>query len=149
MLELCKSRINILHLDEETVIAESQKMNTSRMLELMREKGNLQGALYILLLSMSAHITKELGMAPGGEFRSAFVESQRIPGGCLVHLGDRPIDVTLKRALHSLSLWQKIRLAFNLLASKDSITKEDVEKCKEKDMLESMLEEMAGRCCRD
>ena len=31
--------------------------------------GMLQGVMYLLLLSMSAHITKELGMAPGGEFR--------------------------------------------------------------------------------
>lgn len=30
--------------------------------------------MYILLLSMSAHLTKELGMAPGGEFRRAFAE---------------------------------------------------------------------------
>jgi hypothetical protein len=29
----------------------------------------VQGVMYLLLLSMSAHLTKELGMAPGGEFR--------------------------------------------------------------------------------
>ena len=28
----------------------------------------------LLLLSMSAHMTKELGMAPGGEFRQAVKE---------------------------------------------------------------------------
>ena len=44
--------------------------------------------MYLLLLSMSAHLTKELGMAPGGEFRRAFVEAKAVPG-CLVHLGDR------------------------------------------------------------
>ena len=99
--------------------------------------------MYLLLLSMSAHLTKELGMAPGGEFRRAFREAHSVPG-CLVHLGDRPINITLKRALGSLSIWQKIKLGFNILTSKDSITKEDVEKCKQKDLLESMLEEMAG-----
>ena len=99
--------------------------------------------MYLLLLSMSAHLTKELGMAPGGEFRQAFREARTVPG-CLVHLGDRPINITLKRALGSLSLWQKLKLGFNILTSKDSITKEDVEKCKQKDLLESMLEEMAG-----
>ena len=61
MVELCKSRVNILYLDEDTVMAESQRMSASRMVELMRQKGSLQGALYILLLSMSAHLTKELG----------------------------------------------------------------------------------------
>ena len=103
--------------------------------------------MYLLLLSMSAHLTKELGMAPGGEFRRAFREAHSVPG-CLVHLGDRPINITLKRALGSLSLWQKLKLGFNILTSKDTITKEDVEKCKQKDLLESMLEEMAGNIFR-
>ena len=30
--------------------------------------------MQLLLLSMSAHMTKELGMAPGGEFRRAVKE---------------------------------------------------------------------------
>ena len=70
--------------------------------------------MYLLLLSMSAHLTKELGMAPGGEFRRyhiqnrclfldilswnlyrAFIEAMKVPG-CKVHLGDRPINITLK-----------------------------------------------------
>jgi hypothetical protein len=37
-------------------------------------------------------------------------------------------------------------MAFSILTSKDEITKEDVERCKQKDLLESMLEEMAGGC---
>ena len=38
------------------------------------QNGVMQGVLNILLLNMSAYITKELGMAPGGEFRVAFNE---------------------------------------------------------------------------
>ena len=30
--------------------------------------------MQVLLLSVSAHITKQLGMAPGGEFRAAYRE---------------------------------------------------------------------------
>ncbi len=30
--------------------------------------------MHLLLLSMSAHLTQQLGMAPGGEFRRAFRE---------------------------------------------------------------------------
>ena len=33
--------------------------------------------MQVLLLSMSAHITKQLGMAPGGEFRAAFREASK------------------------------------------------------------------------
>lgn len=38
------------------------------------ENGVIQGLLQILMLNLSAHITKQLGMAPGGEFRAAFRE---------------------------------------------------------------------------
>lgn len=33
--------------------------------------------MHLLLLSMSAHLTKQLGMAPGGEFRRAYHEVNR------------------------------------------------------------------------
>jgi hypothetical protein len=36
--------------------------------------GFVSGIMQVLLLSVSAHITKELGMAPGGEFRAAYQE---------------------------------------------------------------------------
>ena len=61
-----------------------------------------------------------------------------------MQLGDRPINITLKRAISSLSVWQKLRLGWNILTNKDPITKEDVENCKNKDLLQNMLAEMAG-----
>jgi len=144
MIELCTQRTNILHLDEATILAESQNLTMQRSLQIMKDQGGmLQGVMYLLLLSMSAHITKELGMAPGGEFRRAFQEAKKVPG-CIVHLGDRQIGITLKRALGSLSVWQKMKLFFNIMTSNESITKEDVEKCKERDLLENLLKEMAG-----
>ena len=112
-------------------------------MQILKEYGKVQGLMYVLLLSMSASLTKTLGMAPGGEFRRANDEAKEIPG-CLVQLGDRPIHITLKRALATLSTWQKIKLAFNVLTSSDKITPEEVEKMKQKDLLESLLEEMAG-----
>ena len=103
----------------------------------------MQGVMYLLLLSMSAHLTKELGMAPGGEFRTAYQEAQKL-SGCIVQLGDRPINITLKRAIGSLGPWQKLKLAWNILTNNDPITKEDVERCKDRDLLHDMLAEMAG-----
>lgn len=40
---------------------------------------------------------------------------------CLIHLGDRPIHITLQRALASLSWWQTIRLMWHLVMSKEPI----------------------------
>lgn len=77
----------------------------------------------------------------GGEFRRAVEEMQRLPNPIL-HLGDRPINVTLQRAFSRLSLWQTIKIAFKLIFSNKTITEEEVEQCKQKDLLEELLEQM-------
>jgi len=91
---------------------------------------------------MSAQIAKDLGMAPGGEFRRAFEEVHKLPG-CILHLGDRPIRITLYRALRALSLWQTMKLVWRLTFT-DSISIEEVEECKQRDLLEKLMQEMAG-----
>jgi len=48
------------------------------------------------------------------------VQARRIPG-CRVHLGDRPIGITLRRALGALTWYQKLRLAWYLVTSKEPI----------------------------
>ncbi|XP_070558270.1 traB domain-containing protein-like [Ptychodera flava] len=143
LIELCESRLNVLQYDEKTLEEEAKDINLQKLRMSIKQSGLITGVMQILLLSMSAHLTKELGMAPGGEFRRAFHEAQKVPG-CQVQLGDRPIQITLRRAMAQLSVWQKCKLAWHLLTSKESISKEDVEKCKQKDLLEEMLSEMTG-----
>ncbi|XP_052779945.1 traB domain-containing protein-like [Mya arenaria] len=143
MVELCNSRMNILQYDEETLLREAKDISLVKVRQLIQQSGFLQGVMHVFFLQMSAHLTEQLGMAPGGEFRRAFHEAKKIPN-CRLQLGDRPIQITLSRALSSLSWWQTIKLAYHLITSKDSISKEDVEKCKQKDLLEEMLKEMTG-----
>ncbi|KAL8559166.1 hypothetical protein ACOMHN_048413 [Nucella lapillus] len=143
MVELCKSRINILELDEAMLLEEAKNINLEKFRLAVKQSGVVQGIMHLLLLSMSAHLTKQLGMAPGGEFRRAFQEARMVPG-CRLQLGDRPIQITLKRALGALSVWQKLKLAWYLITTKDPISKEDVEKCKQRDLLEQLLKEMTG-----
>ncbi|CAF1341497.1 unnamed protein product [Rotaria sp. Silwood1] len=144
MVELCQSRVNILSLDENTLMREASQINFEKLRTIIKANGVIHGIIHVLLLSMTAHLTKQLGMAPGGEFRAAFREAQKVPG-CSLVLGDRPVGITLKRAINSLSTWKKIRLVWSLLTSKDKITNEDVEKCMEQDMLEKLLLEMSDQ----
>ena len=67
-------------------------MTTEKMIATVRQNGVVQGTMYLLLLYFSAKLTKELGMAPGGEFRRAYLEARNVPG-CIIQLGDRPIEV--------------------------------------------------------
>ncbi|KAI1726239.1 traB family domain-containing protein [Ditylenchus destructor] len=144
MVELCSSRISILSMDEQTLLREAKSLNRERVINIIRQSGVVQGILHVLLLTTSAHITRQLGMAPGGEFRAAHNGSLQVQN-CRIVLGDRPVQITLQRALSALGIFQKLRLFYHiLLSNRASITQEDVERCKNKDLLEEILKEMAG-----
>ncbi|XP_055905504.1 traB domain-containing protein [Eupeodes corollae] len=142
MVELCPSRIHILKLDEKTLLEEAKNFNIAKIRSIFQTNGYINGIFFILLLHMSAQLAKELGMAPGGEFRRAFEEIHKIPG-CVLHLGDRPIRITLQRALRALSFRQTLKLVWRLTSS-ETISIEEVEECKQRDLLEKLMQEMAG-----
>ncbi|XP_069141614.1 traB domain-containing protein-like [Argopecten irradians] len=145
IVELCDSRVHMLHLDEKLLLEEAKNINFQKIKETISKIGYVQGIAYLLLLRMSAHIAKELGMAPGGEFRQAFREAKKVQVCKMIKLGDRPIQITMRRVLASLSFWQKLRLVWHLLFCIDyKFSKEDIEKCKDRDLLEQMLKDMAG-----
>ena len=76
--------------------------------------------------------------------RTAFWESRKI--GAEIFLGDRPVEVTLKRAWHALGILEKARLLWHVMASfKEDfkITEEEIDQLKDADVLEKMLLEMA------
>ncbi|XP_069085733.1 traB domain-containing protein [Pleurodeles waltl] len=143
VVELCQYRVSMLKMDEKTLLKEAKEINLEKLQQAIKQNGVMSGLMQMLLLKVSAHITEQLGMAPGGEFREAFKEASRVPF-CKFHLGDRPIPVTFKRAIAALSFWQKAKLAWGLCFLSDPISKDDVEKCKQKDLLEQMMAEMIG-----
>ncbi|KAB1270366.1 TraB domain-containing protein, partial [Camelus dromedarius] len=143
VVELCQYRVSMLKMDERTLLREAKELSLEKLQQAVRQNGVMSGLMQMLLLKVSAHITEQLGMAPGGEFREAFKEASKVPF-CKFHLGDRPIPVTFKRAIAALSFWQKVKLAWGLCFLSDPISKDDVERCKQKDLLEQMMAEMIG-----
>ena len=143
VLELCPARVNILNLDEETVLREAKDMNVNKILKLIKETSVIHGLLQSLLIRLYAKVTEELGLAPGGEFRVAYKEAMQIPG-CKVILGDMPINLTLSRGFHSLPWYRKLKLAWCLLTTNHKLTKEDVEQLKKSDLLDAMLKEFGA-----
>lgn len=104
---------------------------------LIKQNGAVHGILYLTLLQMSAYVTKQLGewlssnslyeileffpgMAPGGEFRRALREVEKLPG-CIFLLGDRPINVTISRLFASLSWWQCAKFLWSVVLNKEPI----------------------------
>lgn len=142
MLELCRSRMCFISMGEDEIMNETKSLDFSKIRDYMKRNGFVQGFIYTLLLTASAKVTKDLEMAPGGEFRNAFAEAIKIPG-CHVMLGDRPVDITLRRAIATLSTWQKIKMTYNCLFSNEKLNEEELEKYKQKDVLEQLIGELS------
>jgi len=143
-LELCSNRSSILTFDEESLLKEASNLDFQKIRHLIKANGLVQGLLHICLLQMSAHITRKLGMAPGGEFRVAVRQVQGTKTNIV--LGDRPIHITLSRALSTLSLKQKLQLGWQFMfCSSEDITSDDVESLKQNDIIDQMLAELKGQ----
>ncbi|KYQ48492.1 TraB domain-containing protein [Trachymyrmex zeteki] len=140
-VELCRARVGILQLDEKVLFGYAKNIDYKTIMDTIKREGLYVGLLHILLLRMAARVTQQLGMPPGGEFRRAFEETKSVPN-CIIHLADRPINITMQRAIRSLSWWQTIKLGWNVAVMKDSITQEDVELCKQQSMLDEIIANM-------
>jgi pheromone shutdown-related protein TraB len=98
----------------------------------------------LLLASFQRRLGKDLGVKPGEEMLAAIQASQQL--GIPYSLCDRNIQVTLRRAWGRTRFWGKLKMLSAMLASvfaSEKLSQEDVEKLKQKDILASMMEELA------
>jgi pheromone shutdown-related protein TraB len=98
----------------------------------------------LVLASFQRRLGKDLGVKPGEEMLAAIQVSQEL--GIPYSLCDRNIQVTLRRAWGRTGLWGKIKMLSAMLASvftNEKLKPEDIEKLKQKDVLQSMMEELA------
>ncbi|XP_056857238.1 uncharacterized protein LOC130506579 [Raphanus sativus] len=103
-VELCSSRLSILK-------PQALKIPTmSDMIESWKQKQNTFGILYGWFL---AKIASQLEVLPGAEFRVAYEEALKYGGKVI--LGDRPVQITLKRTWAKMPLWHKVKFLYSLL----------------------------------
>ncbi|KAJ8763724.1 hypothetical protein K2173_003506 [Erythroxylum novogranatense] len=103
-LELCSSRVAVL-------TPQDLKVPTmAEMIEMWKKKHNMFGILYSWFL---AKVANKLEVFPGSEFRVAFEEARKY--GSKVILGDRPVQITLRRTWMKMPLWHKAKLLYSLL----------------------------------
>ncbi len=106
-----------------------------------------KGFLLLANMALSSYQKKlgtQLGVSPGDEImRAAEIATERnIP----LSFCDREIQTTFKRAWRLSNGWNKIKLISSLLTavfSSEEISNEEIEKLKETNVLQSMLDEMA------
>lgn len=134
-VELCRSRYQSLK--------QPDQWQETNLLQVVKEKKALVLLSNLLLASFQRRIAQKLGVRPGEEMLRAIQTAGDL--GAEVWLADRDIRTTLARTWRNLGVWSRIKLIFNLLMSMleaREISEEDVEKLKERDMLESVLAEL-------
>lgn len=104
-------------------------------------KGNNISMLLVsgFLSYFQKKIGEEVGVKPGSEMLAATEAAEEV--GSQVALIDRDIQITLKRALNSMSFWEKAKFVYNIIASffSDDETIEDIESIKEGDTLAEVM----------
>ncbi|WP_041396053.1 TraB/GumN family protein [Parasphaerochaeta coccoides] len=98
----------------------------------------------MVLASFQKRMSVQTGSAPGQEILGAAYIAQE--KGIPFSFCDREIQVTLKRAWRKSSLWNKAKLLSTLLSSafdKGELEAVDLEKLKEQDVLQGMLDELS------
>ncbi|XP_020232402.1 traB domain-containing protein isoform X1 [Cajanus cajan] len=98
-LELCESRVGLLALKNLKV------PTTDEMITMLKKKHNMFEVIYSCV---QAEVASKRGVIPGSEFRVAYEEA--IKYGGRVTLGDRPIQITLRRTWSKMPLWHKTKL---------------------------------------
>jgi pheromone shutdown-related protein TraB len=134
-IELCKSRYQS--------IEEKNRWQNTDLIKVIREKKAFLLLSNLMLTAFQKRIGRKLGIKPGEEVIRAIQSAKAV--GAQIHLADRDIRTTLLRTWRLMGLWTKLKLPFQFVVSimgLDDIREEDIEKMKEKDVLETLLSEI-------
>lgn len=133
-----------VELDEQRykTITEGAKWKEMDIIQVIKEKRASLLLMNLAISSFQNRMAKELGIKAGQEMIQG-IESAKETGAKLV-LADRNIQITFSRIWGNLGLKGKAILLSQIITSifsRDSISEEDLEKMKEQDTINAMLNE--------
>jgi len=134
-VELCQSRYQAM--------TEENKWQETDLIKVIKEKKAFLLLSNLMLASFQKKIGKKLGIKPGEEMLRAINTAKEMEAD--IHLADRDIRTTLSRTWRLMGFWTKFKLMFQLITSMgdvEDIEKEDIEKLKQQDVLETLLSEL-------
>ncbi|MCG6981286.1 MAG: TraB/GumN family protein [Deltaproteobacteria bacterium] len=134
-VELCKSRYESL--------TQKKTWQEANIFKVIKDKKSFLLLSNLILAYFQKKIGHKLGIKPGEEMIRAIEAAERMDAE--VHLADRDIRITLARTWRLMGLWTKIKLLAQLITSAgalESITEEQIEEMKKRDVLETLLSEI-------
>ena len=134
-IELCQSRYQ--------AITQKNRWQNTDLIKVIKEKKVFLLLSNLMLTSFQKKIGEKLGVKPGEEMMRAIEAAEA--AGANIHLADRDIRTTLSRTWRLMGLWTKIKLVAQFIMSVgdvEDLKEEDIEKMKQRDVLETLLLEM-------
>jgi len=131
-VELCDSRFQ--------AISQKDKWRNMDIVKVIKEKKAFLLLMNLLLATFQKKIADKMNIKPGQEMITAIDAGKKIDAQ--IHLADRDIQITLSRIWRIMGLWEKLKMLFQFLLSMgdtDDISKEDIEKMKQEDVLQTLL----------
>lgn len=135
-VELCESRAQGMRNPDAV-----KQMDLFRVI---REGKAGMVAASLVLSTFQKRLADQYGIQPGAELKAAMDGAAEL--NVPLWLIDREVGITLKRAWHSVDVWQRFGLLGGMLASvfeRQTIDEQEIEKLKQGDMLESAFSEFA------
>ncbi len=137
VVELCDARYESL--------SNPDKWKQMDIFKVIREGRGMLLVANLMLSSFQRRIGAQLGVKPGAEMVKAIELSEH--KGVDFVLGDRNVQITLKRTWSGLSMWEKMKLLSSLFGStfsggSEKIDESELEGLKKKDVLHELLEDV-------
>lgn len=123
-------------------IVEGNKWRETDIFQVIKDKKTTLLLMNLAISSFQRRVAKQFDIKPGQEMIQG-IDSAKEIGANLV-LADRNIQITFSRIWSSIGFKGKVLLLSQVILSifsKETISEEELEKMKSKDMLDSMLEE--------
>jgi pheromone shutdown-related protein TraB len=116
------------------------------LIKVLREGKTALFAANLALAGYQRRLAEKLGIEPGAELKVAALQAKALD--LPLHLIDRDVGLTFRRAMRRLGWWGRAKISAGLLAgmvANEEVEEADIEKLKEGDMLESAFGEFASQ----
>ena len=140
-----KPDVVCIELDEKRfkALSEKNQWENLNLKSIIKQKQLSTLIVNLVLSSYQKKLGEKLGVAPGTELLEATntAKENNIP----IELCDREVRITLRRAWHSMSFWQKLKFMFGGvggLFEKQELTEEKLSELRSKDVLSEMMDEL-------
>jgi len=137
-VELCRARYESL--------TRKRSWQETDLSKVIREKKAFLLLSNLMLAYFQKKLGQKLGSRPGEEMVKAIHVAEA--AGAEIVLADRDIRTTLSRTWRLMGIWTKIKLLAQFITSAggfDSITQEEIEEMKKRDVLEALLAEIGEK----